>query len=374
MSAWSAADIAYMQRALLLAARGLNTTDPNPRVGCVLVRDGAIIGEGWHERVGEPHAEALALKSAAAAQGVVGATGTAAGATAYVTLEPCGAVGRNPPCSQALIAAGVVRVVYAIADPNPAKHHGAQQLLDAGIAVQSGLLADEARALNPGFHKRHETGMPWVRLKLGVSLDGRTALASGESRWITSKAARQDAQRYRARSSAILTGIGTLLTDDPALNVRLDGATRQPLRVVLDSQMRALPQSRVFEREGPSLLVAVREDATRREALEAVGAEVAIVSADAAGHTDLAAALRMLATRGLNEVWVEAGAILSGALLAGGHVDELIIYYAPCLLGSSARGMADLPLLDSLDGRIKFQIRECQMIGEDLRVTAQCVV
>ncbi len=364
MSVWSAADIAYMQRALSLAMRGLNTTDPNPRVGCVLVRDGVIIGEGWHERVGEPHAEAVALRVAANATG-------AHGATAYVTLEPCGAVGRNPPCSQALIAAGVARVVFAIADPNPVKRHGAQQLRDAGVVVESGLLADEARALNPGFHKRHEAGLPWVRLKLGVSLDGRTALASGESRWITSKAARQDAQRYRARSSAILTGIGTLLTDDPALNVRLEGATRQPLRVVLDSQMRALPLSRVFEREGPSLLIAVHDHEQRRAALEAAGAEVAVIGADAAGHTDLTAALRLLATRGMNEVWVEAGATLSGALLAGGHVDELIVYYAPCLLGSGARGMADLPLLDSLDARIKFQFNECQMIGEDLRITAR---
>ncbi len=362
MTPWTDADVAHMQRALTLAERGVNTTDPNPRVGCVIVSGAEVVGAGWHERVGQPHAEAIALAAAGA---------RATGATAYVTLEPCGAVGRNPPCSAALIAARVARVVYAIADPNPAKHHGALQLLAAGIAVEDGLLGAEARALNPGFHQRHETGLPWVRLKLGVSLDGRTSLASGASRWITSAAARRDAQLYRARSSAILTGIGTLLTDDPALNVRLEGATRQPLRVVLDSQLRALPPSRVFEREGQTLVIAVRDDAARRAALEAVGAEVTIVSADAAGHTDIGTVLRALAARGMNEIWVEAGATLSGALLAGGHVDELIVYYAPCLLGNGARGMAELPVLESLDQRLRFRIVECRMIGEDLRVTAR---
>jgi diaminohydroxyphosphoribosylaminopyrimidine deaminase/5-amino-6-(5-phosphoribosylamino)uracil reductase len=366
MNSWTEADIACMQRALALAALGLNTTDPNPRVGCVLVRGERVIAEGWHERVGQPHAEALALRSAVAA----GGADAAVGATAYVTLEPCGSRGRNPPCSQALIDARVARVVYGMDDPNPAKRHGAQQLRAAGIEVIGGLLAKEARALNPGFHKRHETGLPWVRLKLGVSLDGRTALASGASRWITSKAARHDAQRYRARSSAILTGIGTLLTDDPALNVRLEGATRQPLRVVLDSQLRAMPQSRVFERDGPTLVLAVRDHETRRAALEHAGAEVVMVGADAAGHTDLDECLHALAARGLNEIWVEAGATLSGALLAGGHVDELIVYYAPCLLGNGARGMADLPVLDSLDARLQLRISECQMVGDDLRVTA----
>jgi diaminohydroxyphosphoribosylaminopyrimidine deaminase/5-amino-6-(5-phosphoribosylamino)uracil reductase len=320
------------------------------------------VGEAWHERFGELHAEALALRAAGA---------RASGATAYVTLEPCGAHGRNPPCSTALIAARVARVVYAADDPNPVKRHGARQLRAAGIDVAGGLLAEESRALNPGFHKRHESGLPWVRLKLGVSLDGRTALASGESRWITSKAARHDAQRYRARSSAVLTGIGTLLADDPALNVRLEGATRQPLRVVLDSRLRALPPSRVFERDGPTLVLAVHDDAARRVALEQAGAEVAIVSADAAGHTDINAVLQVLAARGLNEIWVEAGATLSGALLAGGHVDELIVYYAPCLLGNGARGMAELPVLASLDARLQFRIVDCQMIGEDLRVTAR---
>jgi diaminohydroxyphosphoribosylaminopyrimidine deaminase/5-amino-6-(5-phosphoribosylamino)uracil reductase len=265
----------------------------------------------------------------------------------------------------------VARVVYATEDPNPRMHHGAQQLRAAGITVHAGLLAAEARELNPGFFKRHESGLPWVRLKLAVSLDGRTALANGESRWITGDAARKDSQRYRARSSAVLTGIGTLLTDNPALNVRLEGALRQPLRVVLDSQLRAPPDSRVFRREGSALVLAVTDDVERRAALTAARVEVEFIAADPAGHVDLRAALQRLAERSINEVWIEAGAVLSGAFLASGLVDELIVYYAPCLLGSGARGMADLPALTTLDARLNFRIHESRMIGEDLRITAR---
>jgi diaminohydroxyphosphoribosylaminopyrimidine deaminase/5-amino-6-(5-phosphoribosylamino)uracil reductase len=357
---WSVAEVGFMRHALGLAALGMNTTDPNPRVGCVLVRDGQMVGEGWHERAGAPHAEVRALQAAGAA---------AEGATAYVTLEPCAAQGRTPPCTDALINARVARVVFAAEDPNPRMRNGAELLRAAGISVHSGLLAGQARALNPGFFRRHEAGLPWVRLKLGVSLDGRTALASGESRWITSQAARRDAQQFRARSSAVLTGIGTLLADNPALNVRIDGALRQPLRVVLDSRLRSPPTSRVFEREGPSLVMAAYDDAARRAALNAAGAEVEILPPDAHGHVALRAALERLAQRSVNELWVEAGAALSGALLSAGLVDELIIYYAPCLLGSNARGMADIPALASLDARLRFQLHENQQVGEDLRLT-----
>lgn len=362
MSAFPAQDQDFMARALGLAARGLNTCDPNPRVGCVLVRDGRVVGEGWHERAGEPHAEAHALQAAG---------GEAAGATAYVTLEPCAAQGRVAPCTQALLAARVARVVYAASDPNPAKRGGAAQLAAAGVAVQGGLLADESRALNPGFFKRHEQGLPYVRVKLGVSLDGRSALANGASRWITGPAARQDVQRYRARSSVVLTGIGTLLGDDPAMNVRLEGATRQPLRVVLDSRLRSPPQARIFGRDGPSLVFGVVEDAARRAALEAAGASVEILPR-AAGeeHVPLAAMLRRLAALQANEIWVEAGARLAGAMLAAGLVDELIVYLAPCLLGPDARGLADLPPLQSLDQRLALRFSDVRTIGDDLRVTA----
>lgn len=359
--AFSDADVGYMRRALELAALGLNSTDPNPRVGCVLARDARIVGEGWHQRAGEAHAEAHALQAAGPAS---------VGATAYVTLEPCGARGRVGPCAEALLAAGVTRVVYAAADPNPAKGGGGARLAAAGVRVECGLLEAEARALNPGFFKRHERGLPHVRVKLGASLDGRTALANGESRWITGPEARRDAQHFRARSSAVLTGIGTILGDDPALNVRLEGASRQPLRVVLDSALRSPPGARIFGRDGPSLVFGVRDDAARRAALLGAGAQVEILAADADGRVPLAAALRRLAALEMNEVWVEAGARLAGALFAAGLVDELVVYLAPCLLGSSARGLADLPALTRLDQRLALRFTDVCTIGDDLRVTA----
>jgi diaminohydroxyphosphoribosylaminopyrimidine deaminase/5-amino-6-(5-phosphoribosylamino)uracil reductase len=348
-----------MRRALALAARGLYSTDPNPRVGCVLVRDGAVVGEGWHERAGEAHAEARALASAAAA---------ARGAAAYLTLEPCNAHGRMGPCTEALIAAGVTRVVYAAADPHPRKGGGAARLRAAGVAVDGGLLAGEAREQNPGFFRRHETGLPWVRLKLGVSLDGRTALANGESRWITGTEARRDAQRYRAQSSVVLTGIGTLLADDPALNVRLDGATRQPLRVVLDSALRSPPGARVFGREGPSLVCTVSDAADRTAALRAAGATVLRLPADARGRVELRHLLQHLAAQECNEVWVEAGATLAGALLDAGLVDELVLYYAGTLLGNDARGMAAIPAPLRLADRQHWRFHDVTSVGEDLRL------
>jgi diaminohydroxyphosphoribosylaminopyrimidine deaminase / 5-amino-6-(5-phosphoribosylamino)uracil reductase len=350
-----------MTRALELAQRGLYTADPNPRVGCVLMRDGQVVGEGWHERAGGPHAEAAALGAAGAA---------ARGATAYVTLEPCNHHGRTPPCSDALIAAGVARVVYAIADPNPQAVGGAVKLTAAGIAVASGLLADAAERINAGFLRRMRGGLPWVRVKLAASLDGRTALANGESRWITSKAARSDAQYGRARSSVILTGVGTILADDPALNVRIPESDRQPLRVVLDSRLRTPSDSRVINREGKVLVVAAQDDLARRQSLERQDVEVAIVPGPAA-QPDLDAVLRLLAARGANEVWVEAGATLAGAFVREGLFDELVVYLAPTLLGPDARALLDLPPLVELALRKALRFTGCRAVGDDLCLTLE---
>ena len=354
-------DTGYMRRALELALHGLNTTDPNPRVGCVIVRDGRIVGEGWHERAGEPHAEVHALRAA----GV-----QARGSTVYVTLEPCSHTGRTPPCTEALAAAQVGRIVYAIGDPNPlVSGSGSAALRAAGIEVHSGVLESEARALNPGFFKRHLSGLPWVRVKLAASLDGRTALANGESRWITSKAARHDGQRYRARSSAVLSGSGTVLADDPALNVRIDDATRQPLRVLLDSSLRVPPQSRMFDREGPALIFTASTDAARRAEFERRGVQVETVERGEGG-LHLESVLRRLALRQANEVWVEAGARLAGAMLQAALVDELVIYLAPSLLGPQARPLVELSEITRLEARLQLRFTECTPIDGDLRLTA----
>ncbi len=357
---WSAADRAAMTRAFELARRGELTTDPNPRVGCVLLKDGLVVGEGWHERAGHAHAEPNALQAA----------GTAArGATAYVTLEPCNHFGRTPPCSLALIEAGVARVVYALDDPNPeVAGQGAQRLRDHGVVVESGLMAAESEALNPGYLRRRRTGMPWVRVKIAASLDGRTALASGESRWITSKAARTDGQYGRARSSVVLTGVGTILADDPAMNVRVPESDRQPLRVVLDSQLRTPSDSRVLQREGKVLIVGTVDHADRRRSLERQGAEVVIVTARD-GRPDLQAVLRLLAERGANEIWVEAGATLAGAFVRERLFDELVVYLAPTLLGGGARPLLELPALASLDERLALRFAGCRAVGDDLRLT-----
>jgi diaminohydroxyphosphoribosylaminopyrimidine deaminase / 5-amino-6-(5-phosphoribosylamino)uracil reductase len=361
--AQSELDERYMRRALELAARGLYSTDPNPRVGCVLVQDGRIVGEGWHQRAGEAHAEVNALAVAGAA---------ARGATAYVTLEPCAHTGRTPPCVQALIGARVARVVYALADPNPLVNGaGVAALRAAGIATVGEVLAAEAGALNPGFFKRMRTGLPWVRVKLGASLDGRTALANGASRWITGPAARADAQRFRARSSVVLSGSGTVLADDPALNVRLEGATRQPLRVVLDSALRVPPQARMFDREGPALVFTASDDAARRAELERRGVRIETVARAAGGGLELEAVLRRLAGLEANEIWVEAGARLAGALLHARLVDEFIVYLAPSLLGPTARALVELPEISQLDQRLRLEFSECQPLGPDLRLTAR---
>jgi diaminohydroxyphosphoribosylaminopyrimidine deaminase / 5-amino-6-(5-phosphoribosylamino)uracil reductase len=359
-AAFSAAERAFMARAIELAKNGLLTTDPNPAVGCVLVRDGQVVGEGWHARAGGPHAEAAALAAAG---------GSARGTTAYVTLEPCNHFGRTPPCSEALIAAGVARVIYAVEDPNPNALGGGARLAAAGISVASGLMAEEAARLIPGFLRRMRGGLPWVRVKVAASLDGRTALASGESRWITSKAARSDAQYGRARSSVVLTGVGTVLADDPAMNVRVPESDRQPLRVVLDSRLRTPPEARLVDRDGKVLVIATQDDAGRRGALERVGVEVAILPG-AAGRPDLGEVLMLLAARGANEVWVEAGATLAGEFVRQGLFDELVIYLAPTLLGPDARALLALPPLAALDQRPALRFTSCRAVGDDLCITA----
>ena len=356
-----ASDSQWMARALQLAERGRYSTSPNPRVGCVLVKNGAVIGEGWHVRAGEPHAEALALCAAA---------GTAHGATAYVTLEPCSHHGRTPPCADALIAAGVARVVVAMQDPNPlVAGQGIARLLAAGIAVECGLMETAARELNIGFDARMTRGMPWVRSKIAASLDGRTALANGVSKWITGEAARRDVQLWRATSCAILTGIGTVLADDPQLDVREVQTERQPLRVVLDSALRVSPGARMLQ-SGKTLIYTLSTDEKKRTSLQNAGAEI-VVMQGADAQVDLRGVMRDLAQRGINEVLVEAGRTLNGALLKAGLVDELVLYLAPQLLGDAARGIADLGELTQLGQRVPLAWQDVRHVGKDLRITAR---
>jgi diaminohydroxyphosphoribosylaminopyrimidine deaminase/5-amino-6-(5-phosphoribosylamino)uracil reductase len=357
VSAVAAVDARHMARALELAYRGLDTTDPNPRVGCVIARGERVIAEGWHARAGGPHAEAVALEAASE---------PVRGATAYVTLEPCSHHGRTPPCADALVAAGIGRVVYAMGDPNPkVDGGGALKLRAAGIPVEGGLLEAESRALNPGFISRMTRGRPWVTVKLAASLDGGTALPGGESRWITGEAARADVQRLRARSSAVMTGSGTVIADDPRLDVRIPGATRQPLRVILDSRLRTPPDARILAPPGACLILCVHEDPERARALRAAGAEVLKVAAAGDG-IDLGAALELLAARQVNELLVECGAGLAGAFLAAGLVDELDLYVAPTLLGRDARRLTDLESPLSMAERLQFSIVERQDVGGDL--------
>ena len=355
---FSAADHGYMARALRLAERGLYTTTANPRVGCVIVRDGQVVGEGWHQRAGEPHAEVHALRQAGDA---------ARGATVYVTLEPCSHHGRTPPCAHALIDAGVGRVVAAMRDPYPqVAGRGIELLTLAGIDAELGLLEAEARELNIGFVSRMTRGRPWVRLKTAASLDGKTALLDGESKWITGEAARADVHRLRARACAVLTGVGTVLKDDPQMNVRGIDTPRQPLRVVVDSRLATPSTARILA--GGALIVGALDDAHRRAMLEAAGAEV-ILLPGADGRVDLDALIQTLAGRGVNELHVEAGATLNGALLAGGWVDEWLAYIAPVVLGHQARGLFDLPALTDMAGRHDFELRDLRQLGGDLRLT-----
>lgn len=360
----SPADYRFMARALTLARRGLYSTDPNPRVGCVLVREGAIVGEGWHQRAGEPHAEVNALNAAGALAG---------GATVYVTLEPCCHHGRTPPCTDALLNAGISRLVAAMPDPNPqVAGRGLAILRDAGITVDCGLLEAEAQALNPGFIQRMTMNRPFVRVKLAMSLDGRTALASGESQWITGEAARQDVQRLRARSSAILSGIGTVLADDPGLNVRLPEATRQPLRVMLDSTLRTPPTAQILRLPGSVLIFTAVADPVTQAPLRAVGAEIIVVPRTGQG-LDLRAVMAELARRECNEIHVESGPTLAGALLQAGLVNELVIYIAPLLLGDKARGLFQLPELARMNERTELEILDMRAVGKDWRVITRSV-
>jgi diaminohydroxyphosphoribosylaminopyrimidine deaminase / 5-amino-6-(5-phosphoribosylamino)uracil reductase len=359
-----------MARALRLARNGLFTTDPNPRVGCVLVCDGEAVGEGWHRRAGGPHAERVALAAAGE---------RARGATAYVTLEPCSHFGRTPPCADALIEAGVARVVAAMVDPNPlVSGRGLKRLQEAGIAVECGLMEQEARALNPGFVKRMEQGLPYCRCKIASSLDGRTAMASGESRWISSEPSRRDVQLLRARSSAILTGVETLLADDPSLNVRvgpddLPGmqpgeAVRQPIRVVLDTRLRTPASARMLALEGETWIFhGPQVESARLRALTKAGARLLEVPL-AGDRIDLTAAMHRLTGEGVNELLLETGPTLAGAALSAGLVDELVLYMAPHLMGDSARPLLGLPWLDRMEERIQLTIEDCRRIGPDLRL------
>jgi len=358
---FSAVDHGMMARALQLVERGLWTTTPNPRVGCVLVRDGEIVGESWHERAGEPHAEVNALRAAG---------DRARGATAYVTLEPCSHHGRTPPCAEALIAAGVTRVVAAMGDPNPlVAGKGLAMLQAAGIVTASGLLESEARELNIGFVSRMTRGRPWLRLKAAASLDGKTALNNGVSQWITGPEARRDGQRWRARACAVLTGIGTVRDDDPQLNVREVETSRQPLRVVVDSKLET-PLTAKILRGGPVLVAAAVDDEKRANLLRAAGADLLLLP-NAGGKVDLNGLLVELARRGINEVHAEAGFKLNGSLLREGLVDELLLYLAPCLVGHHASGLFNLPELTSLDGKCRLEIRDLRQIGEDIRLIAR---
>ncbi len=347
-----------MARAIQLAKKGRYTTDPNPRVGCVLVKDDSVIGEGWHAKAGYGHAEVEALKTVRDAKG----------ATAYVTLEPCSHHGKTPPCCDALIRAGVSRVVVAMQDPNPlVSGRGLDKLKSAGIEVIVGILEDDARALNRGFIKRMTQNRPFVRSKLAMSLDGRTALASGESKWITSTQARADVQRLRAESSAILTGINTVLADDPALNARVGFDVLQPIRVVLDTHLNMPVTAQMARLPERSLILTCSDDAAKQQALQQTGFEVYQL-AEKNGQLDLHEVMRFLAAQQINEVLVESGAILNGALLAESLIDELIVYMAPCVLGDEGRGLFHLPGLLTMADKKELKLRDVRQVGGDLRL------
>lgn len=373
---FDALDHQHMARALQLAARGLYTTHPNPRVGCVLVRNKRVLAEGWHEYAGGPHAEIAALQKA----GV-----EAEGATAYVTLEPCAHQGKTPPCVEALIEHRLSRVVVAMQDPNPLVNgNGIQRMRASGIQVDVGLMAGQAAALNPGFLKRMQSRRPYIRLKQGISLDGGTALANGKSQWISGENSRIDVHRLRARSSAIMTGVDTVLSDNPAMTVRLeslavmgeletDGGSRikQPLRIIIDSNLRTPPDARVLKLPGDVLIVTVNEDPASQSRLTSEHVEVVRLPPDEQGKPDLHDLMSILAEGQINELLVECGARLAGALLTRKLVDEIVLYMAPCLLGSSARGLFDVPPLSDMRERIELDIQEIRAIDRDIRIVAR---
>jgi diaminohydroxyphosphoribosylaminopyrimidine deaminase/5-amino-6-(5-phosphoribosylamino)uracil reductase len=343
-----------MRRALVLAEKGLYTATPNPRVGCVITQRDEVVGEGWHEKAGSPHAETDAL---------VQASGAARGATVYVTLEPCNHHGKTPPCAQALIKAGVSRVVAAMRDPNPGSKKGGEALADAGIAFEVGLLEEEARELNIGFVSRMARGRPWVRMKIAATLDGRTALGNGVSQWITGPEARKDGHRWRARACAVATGGGTVKADDPRLTVREVETPRQPLRVVIDSHVETPASARILQGEKALVFAAVKGKSLPN-------AEI-VVLPNPGGKVDLPAMLLELGKRGVNELHVEGGFKLNGSLVREGLVDELLIYLNPSLLGDSAQGMVNLAEVTSLDRRVPLRLRSVDRVGEDLRIVAR---
>jgi diaminohydroxyphosphoribosylaminopyrimidine deaminase/5-amino-6-(5-phosphoribosylamino)uracil reductase len=355
----TAFDRAMMQRALALAEKGLTTTTPNPRVGCVIVSNEKVVGEGWHERAGQPHAEAIALEKA----------GTAAdGATVYVTLEPCNHHGRTPPCVDRIVKSGVKRVVAAMRDPNPKAGGGAEALKAAGIAFEHGLLEAQARELNIGFVSRMTRGRPWVRMKIAATLDGRTALGegsganAGSSQWITGAEARRDGHRWRARACAVLTGAGTVVADDPRFTVREVETPRQPLRVIVDSRLETPRTARILKGDGVLVF------AGRPGALE--NAEV-VALPNPGGKVDLPKMLAELGRRGINELHVEAGSRLNASMVREGCVDELLLYLNPSFLGDAAQGILDLPALGSLDERVRLDLVSVDRVGEDLRILAR---
>ncbi|WP_298444789.1 bifunctional diaminohydroxyphosphoribosylaminopyrimidine deaminase/5-amino-6-(5-phosphoribosylamino)uracil reductase RibD [uncultured Ferrimonas sp.] len=364
---FSEIDARHMTRALKLAARGLLTTRPNPRVGCVIVNDGQVVGEGAHLKAGEPHAEVHALRAAGDA---------ARGATAYVTLEPCSHYGRTPPCAEALINAGVARVVAAMVDPNPqVAGRGLKMLQDAGIEVQHGLLQADAEALNPGFIKRMRTGFPLVRIKIAASVDGRTALANGASQWITGPKARQDVQRLRAQSDAIITGTDSVLADDPSMNVRhgelghwqaqvAAAELQQPLRVVIDGRNRLAPPLQLLQCPGDILLASTGEYECDWPAAVSTWR-----SAPRDGKVDLIMLMMELGKRGINEVLVEAGSNLAGAFISAELWDEIILYQAPKLMGNPARGLLELPEFTRMTDAVSLQFNDVRLVGGDLRLT-----
>ena len=354
MTSFSAFDHAMMRRALALAEKGLFSTTPNPRVGCVITKDEAIVAEGWHERAGMPHAEAVALSKAG---------NRAEAATVYVNLEPCSHYGRTPPCADALINAKVARVVAAMRDPNPQAARGAEALAAARIRFEHGLLESEARELNLGFLSRMERGRPWVRLKVAATLDGRTALENGASQWITGPEARRDGHRWRARACALLTGIGTVKADDPSLTVREVETPRQPLRVIIDSRLETPRAAKILQ--GPKVLIFAGRQGEAPENAEVV------VLPNAHGKVELPHMLEELGRRGINELHVEAGFRLNGSLVREGCVDEFLVYLNPSFLGDGAQGMLDLPAFSSLQERIRLRIFSLDRVGDDFRIVAR---
>lgn len=357
-------DYRFMARALKLADKGINSTHPNPRVGCVITRNGVIVGEGYHKQAGQPHAEAQALKQA---------DKLASGATLYVNLEPCCHHGRTPPCTDAIIKAGISRVVIGIEDPNPLVNGtGIAALKMAGIAVDSGINQQRASSLNRGFIKRITSGRPWVTLKIAASLDGKTAMANGESQWITSEAARKDAHKMRAASSAILTGVGTVLRDDAAMTARLDGVERQPLRVILDSRLNTPVNAQILNQDGMVLIITDPNEVGDAGLYPQNNVEV-IGCGMRDGSIDLAQVMQQLGQRQINNLMLEAGARVSGAMLEQGLVDELVVYMSPDLLGSNAIGMFRIRGVESIADKLQFEFRSIRKVGRDIKLTLDVV-